>query len=239
VTDTVLIIVIPCCNEEEVLPETAKRLSGKITQLVSEELISPKSSLLFVDDGSSDNTWALIENYLGSSPHIFKGIKLPENQGHQKALLCGLLSAKDYADAVISIDADLQDDIEIIDKMLECFLEGSEIVLGVRSGRECDSFFKKISARFFYSFMRLLGAQLVDNHADFRLMSKNALDALAEYDGESIFLRGIIPMLGLKTKTVYYERKKRFAGKSKYNLRKTLQLAIAGFRLFYSTRNNY
>jgi len=193
--------------------------------------------LLFVDDGSSDNTWILIEKYNKENPLVLKGIKLTENMGQQKALFYGLLSAKDYADVVISIDADLQDDIEAIDKMLESYSMGYEIVLGVRSGREEDGFFKRISACFFYRFMRLLGAELVENHADFRLMGKETLNALAKYNEANIFLRGIVPLLGYKTDMVYYKRKQRYAGKSKYTLRKMLGLAFGGLRLFYSRRS--
>jgi len=240
VNKPVLVIVIPCYNEEEVLPETAKRLSEKIGRLVSQELVSPKSALLFVDDGSSDNTWALIEKYHNETPMVLSGLKLQANLGHQKALLDGLFDAKAYADAVISIDADLQDDIEVIDKMLESFLAGSEIVLGVRSGRESDGFFKRTSARFFYRFMRFCGVQLVEDHSDFRLMGKESLNALAEYlagyNEANLFLRGIVPLLGHKTATVHYNRKKRFAGKSKYTLRKMLQLAFAGFVLSLKSR---
>ena len=235
--EPILVIVTPCYNEEEALSETEKRLSEKLKQLISQGLISPKSALLFVDDGSSDNTWNLIEKYHKENPLVFRGIKLTKNMGQQKALLYGLLSANDYADVVISIDADLQDDIEAIDKMLESYSVGYEIVLGVRSGRETDGFFKRISARFFYRFMRLLGAELVENHADFRLMGKDALNALAKYNEKNIFLRGIVPFLGYKTDMVYYNRKQRYAGKSKYTLRKMLVLALGGLRLFCSRRS--
>ena len=224
----VLAIVVPCYNEEEALPETAKRLSEKIAALVSGRRISPKSTLLFVDDGSGDNTWALIEEFHAANPLVFNGVKLSANRGHQNALFCGLLSVKDCADAAISIDADLQDDIDAIDRMLESYLSGAEIVFGVRSGRESDGCFKRISARFFYRLMRLLGARLVDNHADFRLMGREAMNALAERGEANLFLRGAIPLLGYKQELVYYDRKKRQAGKSKYTLARMLAFALDG-----------
>ena len=223
-----LVIVIPCYNEEEVLPETAERLSGKILQLISAKLISQKSFLLFVDDGSKDNTWTLIEKYHKENPLVFSGIKLARNSGHQNALLCGLLSVKDKADVTVSIDADLQNDINVIDQMLIEFLSGCEIVYGVRSGREGDSFFKKTSARFFYRFMRFCGSELIYNHSEFRLMSRKALNALAGRNVTNPFLRGIVPTLGLKSATVCYDIKKRHAGKSKFTLRKMLWLAYTG-----------
>ena len=237
--EPILVIVSPCYNEEEALPETEKCLSEKLTQLISQGLISPKSGLLFVDDGSSDNTWNLIEKYRKENPLVFKGIKLTENMGQQKALFYGLLSVKDYADVIISIDADLQDDVEAIDKMLKSYSLGYEIVLGVRSGREADGFFKKANAWLFYRLMRFLGANLVDNHADFRLLGKNALNAMVEFtkDNEAnVFLRGIVPLLGYQTDIVYYKREKRLAGKSKYTLRKMFGLAFDGLRLYYSRR---
>ena len=227
-----LVIIIPCYNEEEVLPESAKTLSGKITQLVSAQLVSEKSTLLFVDDGSTDNTWALIEKYHRENPLVFNGIKLSGNRGHQNTLLCGLLSVKDYADAAVSMDADLQDDIDVIDKMLECRNAGAEIVFGVRLDRKADGFFKRMSACFFYGFMRFLGVELVTNHADFRLMGKKAVNALSEYNEVNLFLRGIVPMLGFKTGTVHYTRKKRTAGKGKYGLRKMTGLAFDGITSF-------
>ena len=232
----ILLIVIPCYNEEEVIPEAAERLAEKISDLVSRQRISEKSSLLFVDDGSNDNTWALIEKYQKEKPLVFNGIKLPKNTGHQNALLRGLLYAKDHADVTVSIDADLQDDIDAIDKMLDSCLSGYEIVLGVRSNRKADGFFKRISAYFFYCLMRLLEAELVYNHADFRLMSRKALDALAEYKEPNLFLRAVVPRLGFKTTVVYYERKKRFAGKSKYSIRKMLALAFDGFNFIWKHR---
>ena len=228
----VLVIVIPCFNEGEVLPITAQSLSEKISFLVSKQLVSAKSGLLFVDDGSGDNTWTLIEKFHRENPLVFGGIKLSANRGHQNALLCGMLAVKDHADAVITMDADLQDDIDSIDQMLESFLAGSEIVCGVRSDRKSDGFLKRTSARAFYRFMVFLGAGTIYNHADFRLIGKKALQALAEYNEANLFLRGIVPQLGYKTGIVYYERKKRFAGISKYHLRKMLKLALDGITSF-------
>ena len=225
-------IVVPCYNEEEVLPETAKRLSGKLEQLVSGQKISGKSFLLFVDDGSKDKTWALIEKFHRENPEIFRGLKLSKNQGHQNALLCGLLTIRDQADAAVSIDADLQDDIDAIDAMVDEYSKGSEIVYGVRSSRGKDGLFKKSSAQGFYKLMNWLGAEIVYNHADFRLMGKNALEALSEYKEVNLFLRGIVPVLGFKTTAVYYERKERFAGTTKYPLPKMLKFAFDGISSF-------
>ena len=232
----ILVIVVPCYNEEEVIPLAAGRLSEKLLELVSKHGISEKSALLFVDDGSSDNTWALIEKYQNEDPLVFGGIRLPENTGHQNALLCGLLAAGSYADITVSIDADLQDDIDAIGKMLEYFSFGYEIVLGVRSNRKADSIFKRISAFLFYRFMHLLNTELVHNHADFRLMSRKAINALAEHQCPNMFLRAIVPRLGYKTAVVYYERKKRLAGKSKYSLWKMLALAFNGINFIWNHR---
>ena len=181
-----------------------------------------------MDDGSTDNTWNLIETYSRENPVLVKGIRLSANMGHQKALLAGMLAARHYADVVITIDADLQDDVDAIDEMLECYRGGDEIVCGVRSNRKGDGLFKRISAALFYSFMRLLGAKLIYNHADFRLMSSKAIAALAERNESRLFLRGLVPHLGYKTSRVLYERKKRAAGTSKYSLRKMLGLAFDG-----------
>jgi glycosyltransferase involved in cell wall biosynthesis len=228
----VIAIVVPCYNEEEVFPETAEKLLGKLQQLVDRQNISEKSILLFIDDGSCDDTWVLIEKYYGNIPQIFNGIKLSRNRGHQNALLCGLLAVKDRVDAAISIDADLQDDIDVIDKMIEKYRLGYEIIYGVRSNRDADNFLKKMTAQGFYRIIRFLGADVVYNHADFRLMGRNALEALAEYDEVNIFLRGIIPMLGFKTSVEYYKRIKRFAGKSKYPFRKMFKFALEGITSF-------
>ena len=225
-------VIVPCCNEGEVLPETANRLSWKIQELVSGKIISKKSSLLFVDDGSSDNTWDLIEKYHAENPLLFSGIKLSENRGHQYALLCGLLAVKDHVDAAISIDADLQDDIEVIGKMIKKYRAGYEIVYGIRSDRKADKIFKRLTAQGFYRFMRFLGVNLVYNHADFRLTGKKALEALAEYGEVNLFLRGIIPLLGFKTGFETYTRAERPAGKSKYTVGKMLKFAFEGITSF-------
>jgi glycosyltransferase involved in cell wall biosynthesis len=225
-------VVVPCYNEEEVLPETAKRLSEKIRKLISDEIIGERSTLLFIDDGSEDGTWTLIEKYHADNPSVFSGIKLSGNRGHQNAILCGLLSVKNFVNAAISIDADLQDDIDVIDRMIEKFRAGYEIVYGVRSNRETDSFFKRSTAQIFYCLMRFLGVDIVYNHADFRLMGANALESLAEYGEVNLFLRGIIPLLGFKTGVEYYRRTGRFAGTSKYPLRKMLKFAFEGVTSF-------
>jgi len=230
--DDAYAIIVPCYNEEEVLPETAKRLSEKIQHFISEQIINEKSKIIFVDDGSSDNTWGLIEKYHTENPQYFSGIKLSKNRGHQNALLCGLLTVKDQVDAAVSIDADLQDDIDVIDKMIEKYRSGYEIVYGVRSDRKADSFFKRATAQGFYRFMRFLGVDVVYNHADFRLMGRNALQALSEYGEVNLFLRGIIPLLGFKTGIEYYTRTERLAGTSKYPLRKMLKFALEGITSF-------
>jgi glycosyltransferase involved in cell wall biosynthesis len=227
-----IVIIIPCYNEEEVLPETAEKLFEKVNSLVSKNVISKKSSLLFIDDGSNDNTWNLIQKYHTKNPSVFTGLKLSGNRGHQNALLCGLLSVKDHVDAAISIDADLQDDIDVIDKMVEKYRAGYEIVYGVRSNRNSDSFLKRSTAQGFYRFMRLLGVNIVYNHADFRLMGRKALEALAEYGEVNLFLRGIVPLIGFKTGIEYYTRAERLAGTSKYPLGKMLQFAFEGVTSF-------
>jgi len=224
----VLAIVVPCYNEKEVLPATAQQLLDVVRKLAADNAISQESKIVFVDDGSKDCTWELIENLCRENPQNFSGIKLSGNRGHQNALLCGLLSVKEFADASISIDADLQDDISVIDEMLKLYASGCEIVYGVRSKRNNDQFFKRITAHCFYKFINILGANIIYNHADFRLMSKNALNALEEYKEVNLFLRGIVPMLGYKTGIAYYERKKRLAGESKYPLGKMLKFAFEG-----------
>jgi len=228
----IVYLIIPCYNEEAVLPETAKQLANKIEILRADKTISEKSKIFFVDDGSKDTTWEIIKKYHVENPDLFGGIKLSKNCGHQNALLCGLISIGNKADATITIDADLQDDINVIDKMIKSYYSGNEIVYGIRSDREKDSFFKKTTAQGFYRFMGFLGAELVYNHADFRLMGKNALNALSEYQEVNLFLRGIVPMLGYKTDTVYYSRKERFAGTTKYPLRKMLKFAFEGITSF-------
>ncbi|MDR2480561.1 MAG: glycosyltransferase family 2 protein [Treponema sp.] len=227
-TKIFLALIVPCYNEAEVLHETAKRLGEKIKQLVSGGIISDKSQIVFIDDGSTDRTWTMISAFHEDNPVLFSGIKLSRNSGHQNALLCGLLAMKEQADAVISMDADLQDDIAIIDDMLEKHLNGAEIVYGVRSDRKTDHFFKRITAQAFYRLMRFLGTDIIYNHADFRLMGKRALDALAEYKEVNLFLRGLIPMIGYTSAFSFYTRVERFAGESKYPLRKMLKFALEG-----------
>ena len=224
----ILALVVPCYNEKEVLPMTAEQLQALMRRLMESDVISKESKVVFVDDGSKDCTWELIENLCKGNPEIFSGIKLSKNRGHQNALLCGLLSAKEFADACVSIDADLQDDISVIDEMLKLYCSGCEIVYGVRSKRSRDSFFKRATAHVFYKLIKFLGANIIYDHADFRLMGKNALNALAEYKEVNLFLRGIVPMLGYKTGITYYERKERMAGESKYPLYKMLRFAIEG-----------
>ena len=200
-----LYIVVPCYNEEEVLHTTAKRLKEKVTSLVGAGKVSADSLVVFVDDGSRDLTWVIIER-LAEQDSVFAGVKLSRNRGHQNALLAGLMAVKDKADMVISIDADLQDDIDAIDKMVEEYLKGSDIVYGVRGNRKKDSFFKRATAQGYYKMLRSLGCDVMFNHADYRLMSSRALDALAEYGEQRLFLRGIVPMLGYKTSVVEYAR---------------------------------
>lgn len=223
----VLYIVIPCYNEEEVLPETFRRLRAKLEQLIAGGTVDGKSRLLFVNDGSRDRTWELIVEAHAQCP-LISGVDLSRNQGHQNALLAGLMAARERADAVISMDADLQDDIDAVDAMVDKFRAGCDIVYGVRSSRAADTFFKRFTAESFYRLMSLLGANVVFNHADYRLMSRRALDGLAEFQEVNLFLRGIVPMVGYRTDTVAYERRARFAGESKYPLKKMLAFAMEG-----------
>ena len=222
-----LFCVIPCYNEQEVLPETSKRLEAKLKELIAAGKISEDSRILFVNDGSKDNTWNIIKE-LHEKNDIFQGINLSKNMGHQNALLAGLMTAKDLCDAAISLDADLQDDINAIDGMVDKFIEGCDVVYGVRSKRATDTFFKKFTAESFYKLMNSMGANTVYNHADYRLMSRRALMALSEFGEVNLFLRGIVPMVGFKSDVVYYERAERFAGESKYPLKKMLSFAIEG-----------
>ena len=222
-----LCIVIPCYNEEAVLKETAAAVKGVLESLIVEGEISNNSKIAFIDDGSKDKTWEIIKE-LSANDEVFEGIKLSRNKGHQNALLAGLMTVKDDFDAVISMDADLQDDISAIKDMIKSYKEGNEIVYGVRSSRKTDSAFKRATAKAFYGFMKLLGAETVSDHADYRLMSRRALDALAEFSEVNLFLRGIIPMIGFKSAIVYYERGKRAAGESKYPRRKMLSFAVEG-----------
>lgn len=222
-----LFMVIPCYNEQEVLPETSRRLEVKIKKLSEAGIISKESRVVFVDDGSADNTWKMIDE-LHKKNSIFQGVKLSRNRGHQNALLAGLMTVRSVCDVAISMDADLQDDIDAIDGMLEKYKEGSEIVFGVRSSRDTDTIFKRGTAHLYYKLMNKMGADIVYDHADFRLMSKTALEMLSEYTEVNLFLRGIVPMIGLKTDIVYYERSERFAGESKYPLMKMLSFAFEG-----------
>lgn len=224
-----LYIVVPCYNEEEVLPKTAVYLKEKIQFLNKNN--SVKGKIIFVDDGSTDLTWSIIEK-LHKEDFIFTGIKLSRNCGHQNALLAGLMYAKNNCDVVISMDADLQDDIDAIDAMLEKYKEGADIVYGVRSKREKDPIMKKYTAQAFYKLMSWLGAETVYNHADYRLMSNRALEGLSEFHEVNLYLRGIIPLIGYKTTKVYYERKERAAGKSKYPINKMVKFAIEGITSF-------
>ena len=222
-----LYLVIPCYNEEEVLPETSKRLKEKVTSLITKGKIDEGSRIVFVNDGSKDRTWELISELHKQDP-VFSGINLSRNRGHQNALLAGLMTVKDHADMVISMDADLQDDIDAVDEMVEKYLNGVDIVYGVRSSRAKDTFFKKATAEGFYKLMNSMGANTVFNHADYRLMSRRALEGLAQFGEVNLFLRGIVPMIGYTTDVVYYERGERFAGESKYPLGKMLSFAVEG-----------
>ena len=229
--DPILYVVIPCYNEEEVLEETTKQLKIKMEKLIEDKIISNKSRVMYVNDGSKDNTWNLIKK-INKEEKLFTGISLSRNRGHQNALLGGLMTAKEKADVVISMDADLQDDINVIDSMLEKYKDGNEIVYGVRSSRKKDSFFKRKTAQGFYKFMRALGVDCVYNHADCRLTSKKVLDELEKFKEVNLFLRGIFPLVGFKSDIVYYERNERFAGKSKYPLKKMLNFAWDGVTSF-------
>lgn len=226
-----LYIVVPCYNEEEVLGETTKRLSVKLANMIEAGLIAPTSKVLYVNDGSKDRTWELIEEIHSQDP-LFSGISLAHNRGHQNALLAGLITAKEYADIVISMDADLQDDIEIIDEMVRKYQEGYDVVYGVRSSRKTDSFFKRFSAESFYKLIGLMGVEIVYNHADYRLTSRRVLESLNEYQEVNLFLRGIFPAIGYRSTTVEYERNERFAGESKYPLKKMLAFAWEGITSF-------
>ena len=222
-----LYLVIPCYNEHEVLPETARRLTVKMTALMVSGKISYASRVFFVDDGSKDDTWDIITRLHRENP-LFSGIGLSRNRGHQNALLAGLLTVKDLADMTISMDADLQDDIDAIDQMVDKFLEGTDIVYGVRAQRDTDTAFKRLTAESYYRLIRAFGGEVVFNHADYRLLSRRALDALSHYQETALFLRGIVPMVGFSSDTVYYDRGHRFAGESKYPFSKMLALAIDG-----------
>ena len=220
-------LVIPCYNEEEVLRETAKQVAVKMQQLYEKELISEKSKVLFVDDGSKDMTWPMIEALHAENP-MYTGVKLSRNKGHQNALVAGLSVAVKYADMIISMDADLQDDIGAIDGFVEKYYEGCEVVYGVRSARTTDTFFKRFTAQSFYKVMQAMGVDIVYDHADYRLMSKRAVEEMLQFKEVNLFLRGIVPLVGFKSDKVYYERNERFAGESKYPLKKMLAFATDG-----------
>lgn len=226
-TNNILYMVIPCYKEEEVLHETAKRLEVKYKQLINEKLIHKDSRIVFVNDGSTDRTWDIIQE-LHQKNKIFSGINLSRNRGHQNALLAGLYTVMEHADMSISMDADLQDDISAMDEMIQKYLEGYDVVYGVRDKREKDTFFKRFTAESFYKLTNFLGGEVIFNHADYRLMSKRALEGLMQYKEVNLFLRGIVPMIGYPSTTVSYERNERFAGESKYPLAKMLSFAVQG-----------
>lgn len=223
----VLYIVVPCYNEEEVLPMTISQLSITLSQLIANKLISKKSAMLLIDDGSDDLTWSLISK--NNQNHSFvRGIKLTRNAGHQNALFAGMMHAKNYADLIISIDADLQDDIHVIQEMIAKYHEGFEVVYGIRNSRPTDTYFKRFTAETFYKMMKKMGTDIVYNHADFRLLSKRALEELSQYEESNLFLRGIIPMIGFHSTNVLYDREDRLAGKSKYPFKKMVSFALDG-----------
>lgn len=223
----ILYIVIPCYNEQEVLPLTAPKFLEKINSLISADYISDKSCILFVNDGSRDNTWEIITD-LSQKDNRFKGISLSRNRGHQNALLAGLSVAAEECDITVSIDCDGQDDINAIDDMIKEYLSGAEIVYGVRDNRDSDTLFKRLTAQGFYKFMSAMGAETVYNHADYRLMSARAVRELLTFKEVNLFLRGLVPLVGFKSSSVYYKRTERMAGKSKYPLAKMISLALNG-----------
>lgn len=227
----ILYLVIPCYNEEEVLPETTKRLTEKLHGMIRAEIVHRDSRILYVDDGSRDRTWALIEEYSAAIPYV-DGVKLAHNRGHQNALLAGLMTAMPLCDCAISMDADLQDDTDAVDRFVMKYKEGCDVVYGVRNKRDTDTFFKRTTAEGFYKFMKLLGVDVVFNHADYRLMSRRALEGLSEYKEVNLFLRGIVPLIGFRSDYVYYDRAERFAGESKYPLKKMISFALDGITSF-------
>ncbi|MDD7402511.1 MAG: glycosyltransferase family 2 protein [Butyribacter sp.] len=224
-------LVIPCYNEQEVLPETSRQLKKIMQHLMQQEKISKDSRIAFVNDGSKDATWQMISQ-LHDEDSLFVGINLAHNRGHQNALFAGLMVAKEHADAAISLDADLQDDVAAIEQFVDKFNAGKDIVYGVRSTRKTDTRFKRSTAHLFYKFMNFMGADTLEDHADYRLMSKRALEALSEYEEVNLFLRGLVPLIGFETDVVYYERHERFAGESKYPLKKMLSFAVEGITSF-------
>lgn len=227
----ILYLVVPCYNEEQVLPLTSRVLREKMESLIARSSISPDSRILLVDDGSRDSTWPILCSLRQESP-LFAAMKLSHNRGHQNALLAGLMTARHYCDAAVSLDADLQDDIEAVDGFLEKFGEGCDVVYGVRRKRDTDTVFKRSTARWFYKLMKAMGAETVENHADYRLMSRRALESLSEYEESNLFLRGVVPLIGYRSDVVYYDRAERAAGTSKYPLGKMLSFALEGITSF-------
>lgn len=228
---TNLWLIIPCYNEEEVLPTTISKLSSQMDSMIWGDLITSDSKMLFIDDGSKDKTWQLIKESTGNNKFV-QGIKLSRNQGHQNALLAGMMYASGKCDCIISLDADLQDDISVLPEFVKRYQEGYQVVYGVRNNRETDTGFKRNTASLFYKLMKLLGAETVENHADYRLLGRQALQALMDYKEVNLFLRGIVPLLGFESITVFYERKERAAGKTKYPLKKMLSFALDGITSF-------
>lgn len=228
---SVLTIIVPCYNEEEVLPETVKELGNILTNLIEKDKIDSKSKLLFVNDGSKDRTWNLISDYTKRYNYV-TGIKFSRNYGHQNALLAGMNLAVNFSDVMITIDADLQDDVNAIPKMVEKYYEGYDVVYGVRNSRKTDTFFKRRTALAFYGLMKKLGVNLVPDSADYRLLSKRATEGLLAFKERNLFLRGMVPLVGYKSTKIYYARKERFAGKSKYPLSKMLHFALDGITSF-------
>ena len=230
-SNNILTIVVPCFNEEEVLPETTKELGEIINSLIEDQKISEDSKILFVNDGSKDKTWKIISQYCDEYSYV-TGLKFSRNYGHQNALLAGMNTANDYSDMIITIDADLQDDVNSIPEMVDKYLEGYDVVYGVRNSRETDTAFKKKTALAFYKIMGKLGVQLVPDSADYRLLSKRAISSLLQYRERNLFLRGMVPLVGYNSTKVYYSRKERFAGKSKYPLKKMINFALDGITSF-------
>ena len=226
-----LMIVVPCYNEEEILPYSAEKLTEVVKNLIKKSKIASNSGILFVNDGSKDKTWEIIQNEYAKNPYVY-GLGLAGNVGHQNALFAGLQTAAEICDFSISIDADLQDDIEVIEQMVDEYLSGADIVYGVRSERKTDTFFKRFTAQSFYRIMEMMGVKTVYNHADFRLMSARAMKQLGQYKERNLFLRGMVPLIGYKTATVTYARKERLAGESKYPLKKMLSFAWDGITSF-------
>ena len=229
---TRMYVVVPCYNEEAVLMETASRLRKKLEELTAQGRIAPGSRVLFVNDGSKDRTWELIAQLHREQPEVFSGLKLSRNRGHQNALLAGLMEAAKHADVIVSMDADLQDDIHAVDRMLDAYQEGAEVVYGVRSARKTDTTFKRVTAEGFYRFMQAMGVDIVYNHADYRLMSRRAVEALGQFSEVNLFLRVIVPLVGFQSAQVPYERGERFSGESKYHLKKMIAFAMDGITSF-------